>query len=116
MATQQAETYRLALEPEEVGGELLDILSRGLYSDARDAIREYAQNGVDAGASTIRVTVNGPRVVIRDDGAGMDKETLQSREGSGFPKRTRRTMWGFEALACIRRSACVNPLLSRHAK
>ena len=87
MATQQAETYRLALEPEEVGGELLDILSRGLYSDARDAIREYAQNGVDAGASTIRVTVNGPRVVIRDDGAGMDKETLQKSRRFGISEK-----------------------------
>lgn len=98
MATQQAETYRLALEPEEVGGELLDILSRGLYSDARDAIREYAQNGVDAGASTIRVTVNGPRVVIRDDGAGMDKETLQKSRRFGISEKNAADYVGFRGI------------------
>ena len=98
MASQQAETYRLALEPEGVGGELLDILSRGLYSDARDAIREYAQNGVDAGASTIRITVSGPRVVIRDDGSGMDKETLQKSRRFGISDKTAADHVGFRGI------------------
>ena len=98
MSTQQIETYRLPLEPEEVGGELLDILSRGLYSDARDAIREYAQNGVDAGASVIWVTVNGPRVVIRDDGSGMSKETLQKSRRLGISDKNAVDNVGFRGI------------------
>ena len=56
MVRQRRLSRKIALEPWEVGGELLDILSRGLYSDAKDAIREYIQNGVDAEASTVMVT------------------------------------------------------------
>ena len=98
MVTQQADTYKLHLAPEEVGGELLDILSRGLYSDARDAIREYAQNGVDAGASVIRVTVDGPRVVIRDDGTGMGKETLQKSRRLGISDKNAADHVGFRGI------------------
>ena len=89
---------RIALEPWEVGGELLDILSRGLYSNARDAIREYVQNGVDASASTVMVTVSGPRVVIRDDGAGMDWETLRSARRFGVSEKSPKLHVGYRGI------------------
>ena len=89
---------KLPLEPWEVGGELLDILSRGLYSDAKDAIREYAQNGVDANASNIWVTVEGPRVVVRDDGKGMDWDTLRRARRLGMSDKNSRDNVGFRGI------------------
>ncbi|MDE2934571.1 MAG: ATP-binding protein [Chloroflexota bacterium] len=77
MVGEQRSTQRIPLEPWEVGGELLDILSRGLYNDAKDALREYVQNSVDAGADSVYITVDGPIVTVRDDGHGMDFDTLR---------------------------------------
>ena len=77
MVGQRQVSQRVPLEPWEVGGELLDILSRGLYTDAKDALREYAQNSVDAYASNVHITIDGPVVTVRDDGHGMDFETLR---------------------------------------
>lgn len=77
MVSQRPDNRKIPLDPWEVGGELLDILSRGLYTDARDALREYVQNSVDAKAATVHVTIDGPRVTIRDDGRGMDFDTLR---------------------------------------
>ena len=88
MTVQNQVTETIPMEAWEVGAELLEILSTGLYSDARDAIREYAQNGIDAGATTILVTVDGPRVVIRDDGAGMDQDTLLKARRFGMSEKT----------------------------
>ena len=92
------ELENLPLEPWEVGGELLDILSRGLYSDARDAVREYAQNGIDANASNLVVTVDGPRVVVRDDGEGMDWETLRRARRLGMSDKNSRENVGFRGI------------------
>ena len=89
---------KIALEPWEVGGELLDILSRGLYSDAKDAIREYVQNGVDAGATTVIVNVSGPRATIRDDGAGMDWGTLRKARRFGVSDKSPIRHVGFRGI------------------
>ena len=88
MTVQNEVTETISMEAWEVGAELLEILSTGLYSDARDAIREYAQNGIDAGATTILVTVDGPRVVVRDDGSGMDRDTLLKARRFGMSEKT----------------------------
>ncbi len=77
MVGQQQASQRIPLEPWEVGGELLDILSRGLYTDATDALREYVQNSVDANAKNVHITIDGPVVTVRDDGHGMDFDTLR---------------------------------------
>ena len=79
---------RREVEPWEIGGALLDILSRGLYSDARDALREYIQNGVDAGASTIYVTVEGSTVTIHDDGHGMSEAGLHAARRFGVSDKS----------------------------
>ena len=41
---------KFQLKPEDIGGELLPILSKGLYTDPLHAVREYVQNSVDADA------------------------------------------------------------------
>ena len=89
---------RLPLEPRDIGGELLDILSRGLYSNAKDAIREYAQNGIDADASNIWVSVDGPRVTVHDDGHGMDWETLRRARRFGMSDKNTQENVGFRGI------------------
>ena len=95
----QQETYqKLPLESWEVGGELLDILSRGIYSDAKDAVREYVQNAVDAAATSVLVTVSGPRATIRDDGSGMDWETLRGARRFGISDKNPRFNVGYRGI------------------
>lgn len=96
--TAEGHGTRVELEPWEVGGELLDILSRGLYSDARDALREYVQNGVDAGASQITITIDGPNVVIRDDGSGMDEKDIRRARRFGMSQKSPREMVGYRGI------------------
>ena len=98
MPADSPSVQKVALEPWEVGAELLDILSRGLYSDARDALREYVQNGVDAGATHILLTIDGPTVVIRDDGSGMDEALLRAARRFGMSQKSPREMVGYRGI------------------
>ncbi len=64
-----------------IGGELLNILSKGLYTNPLDAIREYVQNSIDADAEEVIIQVTGNSVSILDYGSGMnDQALLQARE------------------------------------
>lgn len=72
---------------EDIGGELLATLSKGLYSNPLDCIREYVQNAVDAQAKTVTIKVTGNSVLIFDDGRGMDiGELVQARQVGLSPK------------------------------
>src|SRR5439155_13195310 len=78
---------KLPLNPDDIGGELISILSRGLYTNPLDCIREYVQNSVDANANTITIQITGNSVVIRDNGDGMTlAELLQARQVGLSPK------------------------------
>ena len=98
MTQNERETRTVQLESWEVGGELLDILSRGLYSDAKDALREYVQNGVDAEAKHILITVDGSQVVVRDDGAGMDDEGIRAARRFGMSDKSPQEMVGYRGI------------------
>ena len=98
MLIQQDAFQKIPVESWEVGAELLDILSRGLYSDAKDAIREYVQNGVDAEATRVTITVRGPRATIRDDGLGMDWDTLRRARRFGISDKSPRIHVGFRGI------------------
>jgi molecular chaperone HtpG len=77
----------LPIDPNQIGGELLAILSKGLYTNPLDSVREYAQNGIDAGAENLTITITGNSVMIMDDGRGMSfEELLQAREFGLSPK------------------------------
>lgn len=71
----------------DVGGELIAILSKGLYTNPLDCLREYAQNGVDARATTITLKITGNTVMIFDDGVGMGlAELLEAKKFGLSPK------------------------------
>lgn len=61
----------------DIGAEIISIVTKGMYPDARDAVREYIQNSIDAGAKNVDVKVRQNSVVIEDDGSGMDYEMLR---------------------------------------
>src|SRR6266568_10723 len=72
---------KLPIDPNDVGGELLAILSKGLYTNPLDCIREYVQNAVDAKATDVTIKITGNSVIIFDDGTGMNlEEILQARQ------------------------------------
>ncbi|MEK0337629.1 MAG: ATP-binding protein, partial [Nitrosopumilus sp.] len=62
----------------DIGGEIISILTRGMYPDPKDAIREYIQNGIDAQSTKIFVKVGQDSVIIKDVGNGMDQKTMRN--------------------------------------
>lgn len=61
----------------DIGAEIIAILTRGMYPDPKDALREYIQNGVDAKAKNVSVKIRQGNIVVQDDGTGMDYATLR---------------------------------------
>ena len=84
MATPPQKATPVAFTP-YFGGFILETLTVGMYGEARNAIREYIQNGFDsiqraretgvlakdAGQITITMTGDKRGLVIRDDGTGL---------------------------------------------
>lgn len=65
---------RIKIGKEYIGGELLPILTTGLYRDTLDVLREYIQNAIDAGSQSIEVVIDPDTVSVLDDGRGMTHE------------------------------------------
>ena len=62
---------------EDIGAQAISSLAEGLYPNARDPIREYVQNAVDAKATIVALSVSGESITIENDGQGMDPDDLQ---------------------------------------
>jgi len=56
---------------EDIGGEILPILTTGLYRDTLDALREYIQNAIDAKTEAIEVIIDPSTIAVSDSGHGM---------------------------------------------
>lgn len=61
----------------DIGAEIISILTKGMYPDPRDAVREYIQNAIDAGSKSVDIKVRQNSVIVEDDGSGMDYSTLR---------------------------------------
>ncbi len=61
----------------DIGAEIISILTKGMYQDPRDALREYIQNSVDANAKNINVKIRQNSIVVDDDGFGMSHKILR---------------------------------------
>lgn len=79
----------------DIGGEIISILTRGMYPDPKDAIREYIQNSIDAHSNKITVKVGQNSVVIQDDGSGMDYKTMLKAIRIGVSDKTPSKSVGF---------------------
>lgn len=67
----------MKLTKHDIGAEIISILTRGMYPDPRDAVREYIQNAIDAKAKSVEVKVRQNTVVIEDTGFGMNNSKLR---------------------------------------
>jgi len=56
---------------EDIGGEILPILTTGLYRETLDALREYIQNAIDANARGIELIIDPSTITVSDSGHGM---------------------------------------------
>ncbi len=92
------ELVPLPLDPDDIGAGLLDILSKGLYTNPFDCIREYVQNGVDADASEVTIKITGNSVMIFDDGAGMNLEELVQARQFGLSNKSLAEYVGFRGI------------------
>lgn len=61
----------------DIGAEVISIITKGMYPDPKDALREYIQNGVDAFAKNLKVKIRQESIVIADDGVGMNYSVLR---------------------------------------
>lgn len=72
----------------DIGAEIISILTKGMYPDPRDAVREYIQNSIDAKSTNIGIKVRQNSVVIEDDGIGMNYKTLRKAIRVGVSDKT----------------------------
>lgn len=61
----------------DIGAEIISIITKGMYPNPKDALREYIQNGVDAGSKSINIKIRQDSIVVEDFGVGMNHSTLR---------------------------------------
>lgn len=61
----------------DIGAEIISILTKGMYPNPYDAVREYIQNAIDAKSKDVKVKVRNNTLVIQDYGKGMNYEALR---------------------------------------
>ena len=83
---------------DDIGGDLIGILSKGLYPDPLDCIREYVQNAVDARAKTVTIKITGNSVTIKDDGLGMAVVDLRQARQIGLSNKSQAEDVGFRGI------------------
>lgn len=89
---------RVPLHDEDIGGHLLPILSKGLYTYPLHAIREYVQNSIDAEATSVTIKITGNSVIIHDDGHGMDYAELVAARRVGVSAKSIEWNVGFRGI------------------
>lgn len=79
----------------DIGGELLSIITKGMYADPKDALREYIQNGVDAMATEIFVKIRHDNITVVDDGKGMSDIVMRKAIRVGISEKNPKRSVGF---------------------
>ena len=89
---------RVHFSREDIGGELLPILTSGLYRDTLDSLREYIQNAIDAKATEIRVSIDPDVVSVVDNGAGMGSTEARKAIRLGISEKNPLVNIGFRGI------------------
>ena len=89
---------RVNFTKEDIGGEILPILTTGLYRNTLDALREYIQNAVDAEADEIQLVIDPDVVSLTDDGTGMDREQARNAIRFGVSDKSPLENVGFRGI------------------
>lgn len=85
----------MKLKKSDFGGDIISILTRGMYSDPRDALREYVQNGVDARAKNISIKIRQNTIIVEDDGTGMALDEMRRAIRLGISDKNPKKNVGF---------------------
>jgi hypothetical protein len=95
---QPGKLHQLPISADDIGGELISILSKGLYTNPLDCVREYIQNAVDADAKNVRIKITGNSVTIFDNGQGMSLENLLEARSFGLSPKSISQYVGFRGI------------------
>jgi hypothetical protein len=79
----------------DIGADIIHILTKGMYLDPKDTIREYIQNGVDAKATDISVKIRQKLIVVQDNGTGMDRDNMRKAIRIGISEKNPSQNVGF---------------------
>ena len=82
----------------DIGAELLPVITKGLYRDPLDTVREYIQNAIDAKAKKVEMRVSQDLVSVRDNGTGMTKEIARKAIRLGMSKKDPNKDVGFRGI------------------
>ena len=89
---------RVNFTKEDIGGQILPILTTGLYRNTLDALREYIQNAVDAQADEIQLAIDPDVVSLTDDGTGMDRDQARNAIRFGVSDKSPLENVGFSGI------------------
>ncbi len=82
----------------DIGAELLPVITKGIYRDPLDTLREYIQNAIDAKAKKVEIQVSQDLVSVRDDGTGMAKEIARKAIRLGMSEKDPNEDVGFRGI------------------
>ena len=85
----------MKLSNNDIGGEIISIITKGMYTDPKDALREYVQNGVDAGTEQIDIKIRQNIITIQDYGKGMSRGVMRRAVRVGMSDKNPKFSVGF---------------------
>lgn len=94
----ESEGGRVRFGRQDIGAELLPILTTGLYKNTFDALREYIQNAIDALAPSIEIAINEDVITIVDTGQGMTREVARNAIRLGVSDKNPERNVGFRGI------------------
>lgn len=89
---------RVKFSKQDIGGEILPILTTGLYRNKLDALREYIQNSIDAECKQIELVINPDTIMVDDDGFGMSFEEAKTAIKLGISEKNPKEDVGFRGI------------------
>ena len=94
---EQPEFKPVGYSKEDIGPNLLESITKGLYVNPLHVIREYVMNGIEATppADEVKVRIEGKDIFIWDNGGGMNEDELDAARKIGFPLKNPKESFGF---------------------
>lgn len=96
--SKDADMKRVEFKSEDIGVMLLESITKGLYHNPLNSVREYIQNEYDAGATLVKISTSGDTLTITGDGSGMSKQELLNAKRVGFSSKTSDYDVGFRGI------------------
>lgn len=89
---------KIRFSKKDIGGEILPILTTGLYKNILDTLREYIQNSIDAMCSQIQLIIDPDTITVFDDGVGMSFDEARMAIRLGISEKSPVKNVGFRGI------------------